>query len=43
MHLTIGTSLFFIIYGFYLAIKLHVKDNVIKEEAPIVIKRAKII
>jgi hypothetical protein len=35
---TIGISLFFTLYAFYLSIEFHVRDNVLEGEALIVIK-----
>ena len=41
IYFTIKILSFFIIYGFYFIIKLNVKDNVLKGEVLIIIKKIK--
>ena len=40
-HLTTSTSLFYILYRFYLTIKFYIRDNILEGEALVIIKRVR--
>ena len=40
-HLTTSTSLFYILYRFYLIIKFDIRDNVLEGEALVAVERVK--